>query len=152
MKFTRYINYAKTHIKPVISQEAGEALVNFYVNMRKSSGGANVVCFTTRQLESMIRLSEAHAKMRFSNVVETCDVEEANRLVLAALQTAAVDPRTGKIDLDLVTTGISAFGRQVHEQRRRAVRNLIAESEHPSLKWAELFRLFQAQSDQVYIE
>jgi DNA replication licensing factor MCM4 len=152
-KFARYINYAKTNIKPVITEEAGKALVDFYCKMRKTSseGGSNIVTFTTRQLESMIRLSEAHAKMRLSNEVQVADVEEANRLVLSALQTAAVDPRTGKIDLDLVTTGISAFGRQVHEEKRRAVRALIEASERPTLKWAELLRAFQAQSDQVIV-
>lgn len=64
-KFTRYINYARK-ITPVISEEAGQVLINFYVSMRKSGtvGGSNVVSFTTRQLESMIRLAEAHAKMR----------------------------------------------------------------------------------------
>lgn len=66
-KFTRYINYAR-RICPVITEQAGEALSNFYVSMRKSGtiGGSNIVSFTTRQLESMIRLSEAHAKMRFA--------------------------------------------------------------------------------------
>lgn len=64
-KFTRYINYARK-ITPVLTEEAGQALINFYVSMRKSGtvGGSNVVSFTTRQLESMIRLAEAHAKMR----------------------------------------------------------------------------------------
>jgi DNA replication licensing factor MCM4 len=49
--------------------------------MRKlgTLGGSNVVTFTTRQLESMIRLSEAHAKMRLSATVEQQDVEEAHR-------------------------------------------------------------------------
>ena len=65
-KFTRYVNHAKT-ITPAISEEAGEALVASYISMRKigSVGGGNTISFTTRQLESMIRLSEAHAKMRF---------------------------------------------------------------------------------------
>ena len=79
--FTKYINYAKSRIQPVISEDAGHALVNFYVAMRKAgcSGGTNVITFTTRQLESMIRLSEAHAKMRLSQTVDREDVEEANR-------------------------------------------------------------------------
>lgn len=102
-RFTKYINYAKT-ITPEITEEAGEALVASYISMRKigSVGGGNTISFTTRQLESMIRLSEAHAKMRLSSYVEKQDVDEAHRLLLAALQTSAIDPRTGRIDLDLV--------------------------------------------------
>jgi len=45
---------------------------------------------TTRQLESMIRLSEAHARMRWSEEVELEDVEEANRLIKSALRESAV--------------------------------------------------------------
>ncbi|KAI8903559.1 MCM2/3/5 family-domain-containing protein [Gorgonomyces haynaldii] len=147
--FTSYINYAK-NIDPIISEEAGQTLANFYVSMRKTGsygGSSNVITFTTRQLESMIRLSEAHAKMRLSQTVEKQDVEEAHRLILSALQTAAVDPRTGRIDLDLVTTGISAWGRQVHEQKRSAVRQLIQDYDKQTIKWPELLRLFQQQSD-----
>ncbi|KAH6570542.1 hypothetical protein BASA50_008269 [Batrachochytrium salamandrivorans] len=148
--FTKYINYAKQNIDPRITEEAGQALLNFYVSMRKSGsqGGSNVVVFTTRQLESMIRLSEAHARMRLSQTVDRQDVEEANRLVLSALQTAAIDPRTGRLDLDLVTTGISAWGRKVHDQKRNALRSLLQETEKASLQWAEAYRLFGDQSDE----
>jgi len=45
---------------------------------------------TTRQLESMIRLSEAHARMRWSEEVELVDVMEANRLIKSALRESAV--------------------------------------------------------------
>ncbi|KAJ8323951.1 hypothetical protein BDV3_002130 [Batrachochytrium dendrobatidis] len=148
--FTKYINYAKNRIEPRITEEAGQALLNFYVSMRKSGshGGSNVVVFTTRQLESMIRLSEAHAKMRLSVTVDRQDVEEANRLVLSALQTAAIDPRTGRLDLDLVTTGISAWGRKVHDQKRSALRLMLQESEKSVLAWPETYRLFTEQSDE----
>lgn len=122
--------------------------------MRKSSQSSGVISFTTRQLESMIRLSEAHSKMRLSSIVEVCDVEEANRLILSALQTAAVDPRTGKIDLDLVTTGISALSRQIHYDLRKALRRQIESSANGtsgnSIKWPELLRKFQADSDAVF--
>ncbi|KAI8899989.1 MCM2/3/5 family-domain-containing protein [Globomyces pollinis-pini] len=152
-KFTQYLNYAKK-IQPVISEEAGQCLVNFYVSMRKSGivGGANVITFTTRQLESMIRLAEAHAKMRLSPTVERQDVEEANRLVLAALQAAAVDPRTGRIDLDLVTTGISSWGRTVHEHKRKAIRAVIHEFDKTTIRWTELYRTFNNQSDELLSE
>jgi DNA replication licensing factor MCM4 len=147
-KFTRYLNYAK-RIQPVISEEAGDALVKFYVAMRKSGSSSNVVSFTTRQLESMIRLSEAHAKMRLSRVVEAIDVEEANRLVLVALQATAVDPRTGRIDLDLVTTGISAWGRSLVEKKRAAIRQVVADFDKSSIRWPELYRSFLDQSDEI---
>lgn len=79
-------------------------------------------------------------------------MEEANRLVLSALQAAAVDPRTGRIDLDLVTTGISSWGRQVHELKRKAIRSVITEMDKTSISWAELYRSFNAQSDEVLSE
>lgn len=51
---------------------------------------------TTRQLESMIRLSEAHARMRFSETVDLQDVLEAVRLIKSALRESAVS-QTGNL-------------------------------------------------------
>lgn len=53
----------------------------------------------------MIRLSEALAKMRLSDLVEKRDVEEAVRLIKHALQQSATDPTTGEINMDIITTG-----------------------------------------------
>lgn len=47
--------------------------------MRKIGSARGAVTAYPRQLESLIRLAEAHAKMRFSDVVEIVDVEEAKR-------------------------------------------------------------------------
>lgn len=63
---------------------------------------------TTRQLESMIRLSEAHARMRLSEEVTVGDVEEAVRLIRSALKQAATDSRTGLIDMSLLTADANA--------------------------------------------
>lgn len=46
-----------------------------------------------------IRLSEAHARMRFSDKVEEEDVQEAARLIREALKESATDPTTGLIDV-----------------------------------------------------
>ena len=48
-------------------------------DMRKIGSSRGAVTAYPRQLESLIRLAEAHARMRFSNVVESVDVEEAKR-------------------------------------------------------------------------
>ena len=72
--------------------------------MRKGSGKGGVTAYP-RQLESLIRLSEAHAKTRLSNEVDTNDVEEALRLYREALKQSATDPRTGIVDISILTTG-----------------------------------------------
>lgn len=63
--------------------------------MRKIGMGRGAVTAYPRQLESLIRLAEAHARMRLSNVVEELDVNEATRLHKEAIKQSATDPKTG---------------------------------------------------------
>ncbi len=79
---------------------------------------------TTRQLESMIRLAEAHAKMRLSRVVTSADVLEAERLIQSALKTAATDAQ-GRIDMSLLTEGTSAVERKRKAELKQAVLRLL---------------------------
>lgn len=92
----------------MLSEEASEALVEAYVELRRqgqhNTGSERRVTATTRQLESMIRMSEAHARMRLSSTVEVGDVQEASRLLRSAIKDYATDPRTGRIDMDLLLT------------------------------------------------
>lgn len=74
-----YIAYAKEHIHPKLSEEASQRLIQVYVDMRKVGSGRGQISAYPRQLESLIRLSEAHAKIRFSSTVTVDDVEEAWR-------------------------------------------------------------------------
>ena len=53
--------------------------------MRNRGNTTKTITATPRQLESMIRISEALAKMRLSKKVEKRDVEEAVRLINHAL-------------------------------------------------------------------
>ena len=137
---TSYISYARQFVQPRISEEAGEELVRQYVEMRKLGEDIRAnekrITATTRQLESMIRLSEAHAKMRYSysfaNVdfrvaeeVEVSDVQEAARLIRSAIKEYATDPVTGKIDMELITTGLSTHQRRVRSDLRREVVRLV---------------------------
>lgn len=108
---TLYLSYARANVFPKITVDAKERLVGAYVDMRKQGddprSAEKRITATTRQLESMIRLSEAHAKMRLSPTVEVSDVEEAVRLIRAAIKDYATDPISGRIDMDLIQTGTS---------------------------------------------
>ena len=106
-----YIAHARAHCHPVIGEEAGRALIDAYVALRSLGASRRTVTATPRQLESLIRLSEALARMRLAPVVTPDDVDEAARLVRAALRQAATDPATGALDLDLIATGVSAAAR-----------------------------------------
>jgi DNA replication licensing factor MCM4 len=111
------------NVNPTISEAASEELIKSYVEMRQvgQGGSRNVVTATTRQLESLIRLSEALARMKFSSTVTRDDVLEASRLISVATQTAATDPVTGLIDMDLITTGTSTGDRDRMEQLGNAI-------------------------------
>jgi len=80
---------------------------------------------TTRQLESMIRLAEAHAKMRLSEEVTADDVIEAVRLIKSALKQAATDSRTGLIDMSLLTEGVSSSERRRKEDLKKALLQIL---------------------------
>jgi DNA replication licensing factor MCM4 len=96
---------------------------------------------TTRQLESMIRLAEAHAKMRLSSSVTRDDVLEAVRLIKSALKTAATDSQ-GRIDMSLLTEGTSAAERKRKADLKEAVLKLLDEltAGGQTVKYAEVGR------------
>ena len=121
-----YIAYVRDKIVPEISEAASQIIVDGYVKMRRVNGsGQGAVSATTRQLESIIRLAEAHAKMRFSGVVEEQDAVEAIRLIKEALISYATDPVTGRIDMDLINTGKSAASRNLSERLKKEVQGLF---------------------------
>ncbi len=101
----QYISFAKQYVSPKISEEAESELISAYVEMRKQGISQKTITATPRQLESLIRISEALAKMEFSEVVEVRQVQEAVRLMHVATKRAAMDPVTGLIDMDMLTTG-----------------------------------------------
>jgi DNA replication licensing factor MCM6 len=78
----RYIKYART-IHPQLTEAANQLLVHYYQRLRQSDsqGGKSSYRITVRQLESMIRLSEALARLHLDNQVHPKYVREAARLV-----------------------------------------------------------------------
>ena len=122
--FRNYIKYAKQTFNPVLSDAAGQQLIQNYVEMRKIGSGRGQITAYPRQLESLIRLSEAHARMRFSDTVELQDVEEAARLHREALKQSATDPTTGRIDVSILTTGQVCWIKSMSDLRKASLKYL----------------------------
>lgn len=135
-----YLAYAKEHIHPVLSEEAQQRLIQAYVDMRKIGAGRGQISAYPRQLESLIRLSEAHAKVRLNAVVEIEDVEEAWRLHREALKQSATDPLSGKIDVGILTTGLSTTARKKRAELIASIKeNLKKKGKAPTVPWQKLF-------------
>jgi DNA replication licensing factor MCM3 len=84
----KYIQYAKSRIRPVLTQEASERISEIYVGLRNDDMQGNqrkTSPMTVRTLETIIRLSTAHAKARLSSRVEEIDALAAESILRFAL-------------------------------------------------------------------
>jgi len=91
----KYITYAKTRVRPRLSEEAAHQLQDLYVSDRQASKDQRLnakntgIPITVRQLEAIIRLSEAIAKIHLAGTVEIQHVQEAHRLFRVSTLNAA---------------------------------------------------------------
>ncbi|XP_055541524.1 DNA helicase MCM8 isoform X2 [Wyeomyia smithii] len=59
----KYIAYARKNINPKLTEEAALAIRDFYDELRRAQDGMNSLPVTTRQLEALIRLTQARARI-----------------------------------------------------------------------------------------
>lgn len=125
----KYISYAKQKYKPKLTDEAIEEIKNFYIRLRnqstRSESEIKPIPITARQLEGIIRLSEACAKMRLSSEVKREDAQKAIELLKMSLQQVGYDEETKTFDIDKITTGISSSKRR----KILAVKEVISQLE-----------------------
>ena len=110
----KYIAYARQRVTPRLTDGALEEIKDFYLKMRKSGGGEGgikSVPISARQLEALVRLSEASARARLDDRVTRKDAKKAVELLDYCLMQVGFDRETGKIDIDRITTGITATSR-----------------------------------------
>jgi replicative DNA helicase Mcm len=125
----KYIAYARKHIVPILSDGAIEELKEYFIKMRASAGAgasARSVPISARQLEGMVRLSEASAKLHLRDKVLKKDAKKAIELLDYCLRQVAMDEETGQIDIDRIATSMPA------SQRNKivTVKEIIADLEN----------------------
>ncbi|MEM1629060.1 MAG: minichromosome maintenance protein MCM [Desulfurococcaceae archaeon] len=123
----KYVSYAKRYIRPQLTPDAIKLIEEFYVNIRQASltsgegGQPSAIAITPRQLEALIRLTEAHARMALKPKATVEDAEEAIRLMMSTLSRVGFDVESGRLDIDVLETGVSSSKRQ----KKKAFREFL---------------------------
>ncbi|MEA1905028.1 MAG: minichromosome maintenance protein MCM, partial [Candidatus Hadarchaeota archaeon] len=119
----KIIIYARKYIDSKFKDEKPMKVIeDFFVQWRKVAERA--IPISPRQLEALIRLAKANARMRLSERVTVEDANRAIKLVKLSLQQAGIDPETGEVDVDVIMTGQSRSQREKFEKVLEIIRGL----------------------------
>ena len=97
---TKYLSYAKRGT-PELTKEAEAKILDYYLQMRNVES-EDMITVTPRQLEGIIRLATARARILLKDKVEAEDADRAIFLMQSMLADAGVDVNTGKVDLGVL--------------------------------------------------
>jgi len=142
--FRKYISYAKRRIRPKLTKEAIEEIRNYYVDLRNSGASSSgeeeikPIPISARQLEALIRLAEASAKVRLSEKVLRKDAKLAINLVHYCLMKVGFDKETGQIDIDRISTGISASQRNKFNIVKEIIKSLEGKTGSKSIPFEDI--------------
>lgn len=124
----KYIAYARRRVFPVLTGEARERLEQFYVGFRKQGEDADsAVPVTARQLEALVRLAEASARIRLSDEITVVDAERVIRIVEDCLRQVGFDEEAGVFDVDKIAVGTTKSQRDRIKLLRDIIRDLASE-------------------------
>lgn len=147
----KYITYAK-RINPKITDKADQTIRKFFKKLRKMGAQHEnkTVAISYRQLEGMIRLSEASAKARLSEKVSKEDAERAVNLMTFCLSKIGMDPSTGVYDIDMVA-GIPASKKNKLETVLKLIENIEKEN-GTSVKVQELVEKLEGKMTESEVD
>ena len=141
----KYVAYAQRNIRPDLSEEAADAIQEFYINMRSKGGGEDggSVPITARQLEALIRIAEASARAELRPEVEEKDAKRAIDILRYCLEQVGVDPETGEFDVDMIESGVSSSQRNRLQSIKQIIEKLAEDDDA-----AEIEEVIETAEDQ----
>ena len=102
----KYVRYAKKYVHPTLSSDAKEVIKAFYLELRRNAPINDSAPVTARQLESLVRLSEARARVDLRELVTDRDAMDAVELYSLSMADVMRDD-TGKLGAFGKRTGVS---------------------------------------------
>ncbi len=147
--FRKYVAYSKQRIKPELKQDAVNKIKKFYIDLRNkqvsSDSALRPIPISARQLQALIRMSEASAKIRLSEEVTAQDAEIAISIMKYYLMQVGYDYETKTFDIDKISGKFSS------SQRNKIiiVRDTITELEDKLGKMIPLEEVEKALEDKI---
>jgi len=78
----KYMIYAKKYVHPKLNDIDKEKVTQFYADIRKESNIVGGIPIAVRHIESVLRMSEARAKMHLRDYVRSDDIDSAIEMLL----------------------------------------------------------------------
>uniref|UniRef100_A0A665UKU6 DNA helicase MCM8 n=1 Tax=Echeneis naucrates TaxID=173247 RepID=A0A665UKU6_ECHNA len=111
----KYISYARHYVHPSLSPEAAQTLQDFYLSLRSQAHSADATPITTRQLESLIRLTEARARLDLRETATKNDAEDVVEIMKHSLADTYSDG-LGNLDFERSQLGSGMSHRSAGKQ------------------------------------
>ena len=144
----KYIAFAKQRCFPKMTLGAMEEIKSFYIKLRSAAAAEESdikpIPISARQLEALVRSSEASARIRLSEKVTKKDAQLAIELLRSSMQEVALDIETGKFDIDRITTGITATQRNQIATIRKII-DMLAERVGKNIPIQDVLREAEAE-------
>ncbi len=110
MLIKNYIIYAKSFV-PVMTEEAEKEIEEFYMASRRRQRPEDPIPITARQLESLFRISEAHAKLMLKDKVDAEDAKRAVAILSESLRQTCKF-QTSEADINNIENPLTKDGKE----------------------------------------
>jgi replicative DNA helicase Mcm len=137
----KYISYAK-RVKPVITSEAQEIIAGFAKEMRQrgKKTSENVIFFSYRLVQGLMRITEARARIRLSNIADDKDARYAIDIMKQSLN-----------DVGLVENSIAVEAVKTVAQRKQALINIISDLARGKSGGVETCEIVAVASERMHV-
>jgi len=144
----KYIKHAKKTYHPILTDEAKERIKEFYLQLRGQYDSEDaIISILARNLDALVRLSEAYAKMALRDKVLKEDVEEIIKLFQRYLKDTGYDETSGKIDMDRIFVGQSRSNLNKLETLMNRLKEIFEENNWKSLEKDGIIQILEIEEN-----
>ncbi|XP_066524234.1 DNA helicase MCM8 [Hoplias malabaricus] len=144
----KYVGYARHYVHPNLSAEAAQVIQDFYLELRKQNQSADSTPITTRQLESLIRLTEARARLELREKATQSDAEDVVEIMKHSL-TDTYSDEFGRLDFDRSQLGSGMSNRSKVKKFVVALNQIAERTRKTMFDFPELRQLAKELQIQV---